>query len=83
MGADGFKLYPIPAKEIISLHFNECTSFSKGYEGSIYNSLGQHIGGFESSENTHTLNIGKLPKGIYHIRINIGNGTLSKSFIRN
>lgn len=79
---NNFIVYPVPAKETISLRFNECTSFSEGYKGNIYNSLGQKIASFESSENLHALNISKLPKGIYHLRINMGNNTLSESFIK-
>ena len=67
------KIYPIPAKNEINISTTE-----KLKNISVYNSLGQ----FLFNSNASKINVEKLEKGIYFIKITTEKGELVEKFIK-
>ena len=73
------KLYPIPANEEISIPLD----LSK-YNVTIYNNLGSAIDGYTiySSFEASTIDINRLPAGLYYLNITSQNGNFTSKFIK-
>lgn len=68
-----FKIYPIPAKSDVNISTTE-----KIQNVGVYNSLGQ----FLFNSNTTKINVEKLEKGIYFLKIKTEKGTIIEKFIK-
>ncbi len=75
------KMYPNPTKETVSFTFN------KGAEADfrVFDTLGKLViyQPNVSISKTHQINVSKLKKGVYFIRINSDKGTITMKLIKN
>ncbi len=67
------KLYPNPVKDILNLSFSEHTRKSKSVL--IYNSMGSKLKTIKVSNDNESIDVSRLPSGIYYLRI-IGDNDL-------
>lgn len=71
-------LYPNPAQNTISFK----VLANKFGSGEIYDSLGQLVRTIEIKKDVNTINIHKLPVGIYYLNIDVFDGKIVKKFIK-
>jgi hypothetical protein len=63
----GFKLFPNPAREEIAIYFNGANS---SHEVNILNQLGEVCKHFITNQNSISVNLSDLPKGLYIVQYN-------------
>lgn len=74
-------LYPNPAKDIITLNFNDVTA--KGAKFRVYNTIGELVFEFTQNINSNSsvkINTSSFDNGIYFLEINIDNQKATKRF---
>lgn len=71
----GILIYPNPANSELNVQSENVDKVS------IYNTMGQNVINISTPKNSETLDISKLPKGIYFVRFDKGNSTITKKII--
>lgn len=78
-------LSPNPAQNDVSFQISSKENTTVEYL--LYNFQGEILlresTGMPSGITTHTINVSKLPKGLYLIRVFVGNSSISRTFIKN
>ena len=73
-----YNLYPNPTTEMITVQrSNACEATIE-----LYNAMGMHISTYETTEHQLEINVGSLAVGTYFIRINEGDKSTVKSFVK-
>ena len=77
-----FSLYPNPVSDLLNITFGKPTS--KSVKLKIFNTTGQQVYGKTVSGNTSQvgINVSGLPSGVYFVKIDTGNKTVVKKFIK-
>jgi len=71
-------LYPNPTTELLTIQrSNACDATIE-----LYNAMGKHISTYETTEHQLEINVGSLAVGTYFIRINEGDISVVKSFVK-
>jgi hypothetical protein len=78
--ASSFNVYPNPAQGDVTLDFN--VDLQKDASVELYNSLGQKIVIVIDSDIVH-LSVADLPRGLYYIRVSIGENSETKKILLN
>lgn len=63
---EDFKIYPNPASSMVNI---ENPNQNAEYSVNIYNSMGQHINGYQYTNSNNTLDVSNFSQGIYYIEI--------------
>lgn len=75
-----FRLYPVPASKLLTVEWNSGSHCSAII---LINSIGQEILKQENlKDNTTTINVTDLTRGVYFITLNLDNQTVTRSFIK-
>lgn len=75
LSADAFKLFPNPAKTILTI---ENKSDYKMKKMAIFNILGQQVLLQNSFPKLHQINVASLPEGLYNITIEFEEGVINR-----
>ncbi|MBL0260271.1 MAG: Omp28-related outer membrane protein [Saprospiraceae bacterium] len=79
--ASDIQVYPNPVKDVLNLDLGQSTTASVNVV--ITNMFGREIkSNFERQNNTLIIPVGDLPRGIYFARINVGDRTITKKWIK-
>ena len=70
-------IYPNPVSEILTISVKNNITIQKI---SIYNTLGQLV--FTKTNSQENINLKKLPKGVYHVKITSDKGEISKTLLK-
>ncbi len=81
-GAGGFRLFPVPVKDQLSLQLDEPDAFESQW--AVYNALGQLVlsGILPEDQSTLDLNVSDLAPGMYWLQRTSGRARSSRMFVK-
>lgn len=75
-------LYPNPAKEIVNVEYSVDNAEFNVTGIEVYDVYGKLINAINVTQNPTSINIADLAAGMYFVRINTNEGTVTKSFVK-